>query len=315
MSSSLTRPAPLLPGARVAVLAISSPSQPDRILKARDHLESRGLTVTLAGNLFANPGDGTPSYLAGSDALRLAEINRFLRGQEWDGFLFARGGYGAMRILEGIDYDAIRRNPRPIIGFSDLTALHQAIARRAEVGTFHGPMLNTDFYEKLSPGIDRWFWGMLAGEPRMTHRFSPLQVVSGGRAEGVVFGGCLSLTAALIGTPFDYWVPDGIWFWEEVSEPTYRIDRMLTHLRLSGRFRDLRGVMIGKLKECGGDAPGELDSFLSGFFGSAGIPVIRDLPFGHFGDNLLMPVGALAKLDSDSCTLEFPEPVVSPRGK
>src|SRR5207245_7881004 len=139
---------------------------------------------------------------------------------------------------------AIRRNPRPIIGFSDLTALHQAAAIHSGVASFHGPMVNLDFLHGLSPHIDQWFWSMLGGEAPLEHRFDAQQVVTEGDAEGILFGGCLSLTTALVGTPYDFWIDDGLWFWEDVDEPLYRIDRMLTHLRLSGRLQKIRGVVI-----------------------------------------------------------------------
>jgi len=306
---TLRKPRPLLPGGHVAVLAISSPSKPDRIEAAKRHLEEAGVRVTLARNIY----QVERSYLAGSDEERLAEINHYLNSEDIDAFFFARGGYGAMRILDRIDYHAIARNPRPIIGFSDLTALHQAAAVRAKVVTFHGPMLNSDFYERLSPENERWFWSMLAGQAPLAHQFAVTQVLSEGTAEGTVFGGCLSLTTALMGTPFDFWIDDGIWFWEDVDEPTYRIDRMLTHLRLGGRLKNLRGVMVGKLKGCGGDDARELDILLSEFFTGSGIPVVRDLPFGHSGDNLMIPIGSPVRLDTRTRTLEFPDPAVKQR--
>ncbi|MGA7615966.1 MAG: LD-carboxypeptidase [Thermoanaerobaculia bacterium] len=288
---------------------MSSPSTEARILEAKRHLESRGLEVVLAPNLFER---GPRSYLAGTDDERVSVANRFLRDPSFDLYLFARGGYGAMRILPEIDFEAIAENPRPIIGFSDLTALHQAVARESGVVTFHGPMLNLDFHDRLSQQREAWFWSMLHGEAPLEHRFESSQVVAEGSASAVLFGGCLSLTAALIGTPYDFWVDGGIWFWEEVDEPVYRIDRMLTHLRLSGRLSRLRGVVIGKLKDCGEADSGELDSLIAETFRNLGIPVVRDLPFGHHGDNLLLPVGVPAHLDTRQLTLSFTEPVVAP---
>lgn len=256
-------------------------------------MEAAGLRVTLAGNI-ARQGD--LPYLAGNDDERAGTLNTFLRAPEYDGFLFSRGGYGAMRILDRIDYDAIRENPRPIVGFSDLTALHQAIAVRTGVGTFHGPMLNLDFHDGLSPDIERWFWDILGGAAPLTHRFGQDQVVLEGDSEGVLFGGCLSVSAALAGTPYDLWIDGGIWFWEDVDEKPYRLDRMLTTLRLSGRLRKIRGVIVGQLRGCGSDA--EIDSLLRDFFGALSIPVVRGLPFGHHGDNLLMPIGVPVRLST-----------------
>lgn len=300
----LQRPKPLPRTGHVAVLAISSSSDLQRIREGAAHLEEYGLRVTLADNIDHRH----LGYLAGTDDERVEICNRFLRSDQFDGFLFARGGYGAMRILDRIDYAAIAANPRPIIGFSDITALHQAAAIHAGVATFHGPMVNLDFHARLSPDIERWFWAVLAGEAPLTWRFDPAQVVTKGEGEGVLFGGCLSLVTSLAGTPYDYWVDGGIWFWEDVEEPVYRIDRMLTHLRLSGRLQRIRGVVIGKLKACGKEE--ELQAFLSEFFGSLAIPVVRELPFGHHGDNLLMPIGARVRLSTPDHAFTILEPAV-----
>lgn len=301
----LTRPKALLRNGHIAVLAIASPSELERIERAAQRLRAGGLRVTLADNI----GNPFHTYLAGDDETRLRAINEALRCPDYDAFLFARGGYGTMRILDRIDYSAIAANPRPIIGFSDLTALHQAVATRAGVAGFHGPMLNSDFFDGLSPRIEEWFWSMLGGQAPLTWSFDPSQVLAEGEAEATLFGGCLSLTTALTATPYDYWVDDGIWFWEEIGEATYRIDRMLTHMRLSGRLKKIRGVVIGKLKDCGPE-PDQLEWLLRDLFSSRGIPVVRDFPFGHNGDNLLMPVGARVRLSTRERSFIVPDPVV-----
>lgn len=301
------RPRALQRNGRVVVLAISSPSELSRIEAGVRTLQDRGLRVTLAGNIDHRHR----GYLAGDDDERVEQLNHYLRSDDIDAFFFARGGYGAMRILDRIDYDAIAANPRPIIGFSDITALHQAIAVRCDVGSFHGPMINSDWFDGLSPDIEQWFWSMLAGEEApLTHHFTSEQVVFDGEAEGILFGGCLSLTTALTGTPYDFWIDDGIWFFEDVDEPVYRIDRMLTHLGLSGRLKKIRAVVIGKLRGCGSDA--EIVALLHEFFAFSKIPVIRDLPFGHQGNNLLMPVGGLVRVSTRDRTLTLVEPAVQP---
>lgn len=301
----LTAPRALPQNAHIAILATGGPSELERIDEGARAIEAAGHRVTLAANIDRRHR----RYLAGTDAERLAELNRFLRSPEYDAFFFARGGYGTMRILDGIDYEAIAANPRPVVGFSDLTALHQAMATRAGVASFHGPMVNLDFRNGLSPAIERWLWSLLAGEAPLTWNFSRSDVVFEGEAEGVLFGGCLALTAALVGTPYDYWLEDGIWFWEDVDEPLYRLDRMLTHLRLSGRMKAVRGVVIGALKDCGEDA--EMEAFLREFFEPFHVPVIRNLPFGHHGDNLLMPLGRRVRISTAATTFTVTEPVVA----
>lgn len=302
----LIPPRALQRSGHVVVLAISSPSEMARIEAGVRTLESRGLRVTLASNIDHRHR----GYLAGDDDERLEQLNHYLKSDDVDAFFFARGGYGAMRILDRIDYDAITANPRPIIGFSDITALHQAVAVRCGVGSFHGPMVNLDWFEGLTPDIEQWFWSMLAGDAPLTHSFDAHNVVFEGEAEGILFGGCLSLTTAMTATPYDFWIDDGIWFFEDVEESPYRIDRMLTHLRLAGRLQKIRAVVIGKLKGCGSDA--EIEALLHEFFASSNIPVIRDLPFGHHGNNLLMPVGGAVRVSTGDRTLTLMQPAVKP---
>ena len=301
----LTRPRALPTHAHIAVLAASGPSERARIEEAAEVIEGRGHRVTIADNVDHR----YRGYLAGSDDERLEQLNHFLRSSEYDAFFFARGGYGAMRILDRVDYGAIRDNPRPIVGFSDVTALHQAMAIHAGVGGFHGPMLNLDFHNGLSAENEQWFWAMLAGEAPLVRSFAAHDVVRQGEAEGALFGGCLALTTSLAGTPYDFWIEDGIWFWEDVDEPVYRVDRMLTHLRLSGRMKKIRGVIIGALKNCGSEA--EMRALLREFFQPFAIPVVQNLPFGHHGNNLLMPIGTRVRINTDECTLTVMEKAVS----
>jgi muramoyltetrapeptide carboxypeptidase len=301
---ALIKPRAIPPAAHIAVLAASGPSNRERIEEAARVLEERGHRVTLAANIDQRSG----GYLAGNDGDRAAEVNRLLRSPEFDAYFFARGGYGAMRILDAIDWNAIAANPRPVVGFSDVTAIHQAMATQANVAGFHGPMLNLDFHARLSPEHDRWLWALLQGESPLVYSFERNQVLQAGEAVGQLFGGCLALTTSLAGTPYDFWLDEGIWFWEDVDEPIYRIDRMLTHLRLSGRMRHIRGVVIGRLKDCGNEP--DLLEMLREFFGSYAIPVVTDVPFGHHGDNLMMPIGATVRLSTSDRTLTITESVV-----
>jgi muramoyltetrapeptide carboxypeptidase len=303
---SLQRPKALPASAHIAVLAASGPSERARIEEGARAIERRGHRVTLASNLDHRHH----GYLAGTDDERAEELNRFFKDSQFDAFFFARGGYGAMRILDRIDYAAIAANPRPVVGFSDVTALHQAMATQAGVAGMHGPILNLDFREGLSSDIETWLWALLGGDAPLTRAFLPADVVCEGEAEGTLFGGCLALTTSLTGTPYDFWVDGGIWFWEDVDEPPYRLDRMLTHLRLSGRMQKIRGVIIGALKNCGSDA--ELLELFRDFFEPFAIPVVRNLPFGHHGNNLLMPIGASVRLSTFDHAFTIIEPAVSP---
>jgi muramoyltetrapeptide carboxypeptidase len=300
----LIKPRALPPNAHIAILAASGPSKLENIVEGARAIERRGHRVTLAQNI----ADKYNGYLAGSDDVRVEELNRFFRSSAYDAFFFARGGYGSMRILDRIDYAALQENPRPVVGFSDVTALHQALAVRAGLASFHGPMVNLDFRNGLSQRHEQWLWAMLSGDAPLEYEFKTEDVLYAGEAEGVLFGGCLALTTSLVGTPYDFWIDGGIWFWEDVDEPVYRVDRMLTHLRLSGRMRGIRGVVVGGLKDCGDEA--EMRAFLREFFAPYGIPVVVNLPFGHHGNNLLMPIGTKVRLSTDAMRLTICEPAV-----
>lgn len=310
-AKTLRLPRALERGGTIAVLSTASPSAQERIEPASDALRSRGFEVRIEPNAYVR----VSGYLAGEDAVRLEALNRALRDDSIDAVFFARGGYGTMRLLDGVDYAAIERDPKPVMGYSDVTALSQAMASRAGVASFHGPMLNTDFFEGLRRDVDEWLWSCLSGASPLEWPFDLANVLATGVAEGPLFGGCLSLTTALLGTPYDYWIDGGIWFWEDVTEPAYRIDRMLTTLRLSGRLASLQGVVIGTLRECGVGEHDELESLFAQFFGSLGIPVLRNMPFGHFGNNLLLPIGRNVRLDTRSRTMTVTEPVVEPRSR
>ena len=301
----LHKPRALPKSAHIAILASSGPSERARIEEGARAIERLGHRVTIAANIDRRHR----GYLAGTDDERVEELNRAFRSPEYDAFFFARGGYGAMRILDRIDYAAFAANPRPVVGFSDITAIHQALATQVGVASFHGPMVNLDFHGGLSPDVEQWFWDMLSGAAPLTREFGAGDVVVEGEAEGPLFGGCLALTQALIGTPYDYWVDGGIWFWEDVDEPVYRLDRMLTHLRLSGRMQAVRGVLIGTLKDCGDDA--DLLAFLREFFEPLQIPVVRNLPIGHHGNNLLMPVGRTVRLNTRDRAFTITEAAVT----
>src|ERR1043165_7500166 len=149
----LTLPRALPPNGHIAVCAISGPSNLERVRLGAARLEQRGYRVTVADNVDQN----FRGYLAGDDDERVEKLSFYSRSGDVDALLFSRGGYGAMRVLDRVDYDAIRRNPRPIVGFSDLTALHNAVAVRSGVATFHGPMLNLDFHDGLTPAAEQWF--------------------------------------------------------------------------------------------------------------------------------------------------------------
>jgi muramoyltetrapeptide carboxypeptidase len=241
-------------------------------------------------------------YLAGTDAERVDDFNAALRDDDVDGIWCVRGGYGAMRILPALDYDARRRRPKPLLGYSDITALHAAIGRRCDVVSFHAPTARgvlTDFsrdsvvravVEQRDP------CGMAAAA----------RVLLGGRAAGRLVGGNLALLAALAGTPYAPDYSGAILVLEDVGEAVYRIDRMLQQLRLCGSLDRVAGIAFGHFTE-GTDpidsALRPLDDVLREAADVAGVPALAGIPLGHVNDQWTIPLGAHAELDADARTL------------
>jgi muramoyltetrapeptide carboxypeptidase len=262
-------------------------------------------------------------YFAGTDEQRLADLNAALRDPEVDAIWCIRGGYGVTRILDQVDFDALARRPRPLIGYSDITALLNAALHHAGVVTFHAPMARA----AMPPFSRRHFERVLAsGEPagRLDRLPAPSDVLlpkenrittlRGGIAEGWLAGGNLSLVQCLVGTAHLPDLDGAILFLEDVGEDLYRVDRMLAHLRMVGALGRLRGVVVGRfteLKRAMSDGALGFEEVLATYFLPLGIPVASGFPIGHIDDQWTLPLGVRARLDADAGELELLEPAVS----
>jgi muramoyltetrapeptide carboxypeptidase len=297
------RPPRLKPGATIGVAAVSGPVDPDRLAAGRRSLEERGYGVVLASNVLARR-----DFLAGSDSERAAGYRELLADPRVDAIFFARGGYGASRILPYLDPEEIRARPRIHLGGSDLTALFAYLGRRVGLVTMYGPMVAVSLSD---PGLD---WeAVLQGEVPPTHAFAPADVLSGGSGAGPLVGGCLSLLASLAGTPEAIEGPGTVLFWEDVAEPLYRLDRMLTQLERSGTLDRLQAMLIGSISTGaggGGDTSDALDAWLQDRFAGAPYPVVKGFPAGHIPRTRTLPLGVQVRLDADAGTLAFGGPAV-----
>jgi muramoyltetrapeptide carboxypeptidase len=241
-------------------------------------------------------------YLAGDDPRRLAELWAALEEPETAAILCARGGYGTMRLLDRLPTDRIRRARKLLVGFSDVTALHAAWAR-AGLRSLHGPMVATlgDAREGL---VDRFVGALTGGRPAPR----PLEPVVPGRAEAPLLGGNLAVLASLSGTPYFPPLAGSVLFLEDVGERPYRVDRMLTQLRLAGVFAEVAGVVVGAFTECKPGPDGvTVESVLRDRLGDLRVPVAFGLPAGHVEDNLELPLGAPVELDAVKGELVFLE--------
>ena len=286
------------------VVALIAPAGP---LASRVDLDTAIARVEALG-LRPRLGDhvmGRHGYLAGTDLERAADLNAALRDPSVRGIFAVRGGYGTTRILDAVDYAALRNDPKVLLGYSDLTALLNACTARAGVVTFHGPVV------AVSPfGADEVAWlrrALFDGEPLGTLHVPGGTALRAGRATGRLAGGNLSLLAALAGTPYAIDCAGAIVVLEEIDEAPYRIDRMLTQLRASDALRRCAGIVLGTFAGC--DAPDDADPerrlafVFADRLGDLGVPVLSGAPIGHAGEQWTLPIGAPATLDAGSRTL------------
>ena len=283
----LLRPPRLRPGARIGVAAVSGPADPERLAAGVRSLEALGYSVALADNVGERDG-----FLAGSDDARAAGYRKLLMDPSVDAIFFARGGYGASRILSRLDAAEIAAHPKIHLGGSDLTALFAYIARAGDLVTFYGPMVAV---EMASGGTLDWE-PVLSGATPASHGFGPGDVLRGGAVQGPLVGGCLSLLASLAGTPEAIRAAGSVLFWEDVGEERYRLDRLLTQLERSGTLDDLLGMVIGSVVPGRGESPDAVRDYLRGRFRGAPFPVAMGLPAGHLDAPRTLPLGLPARL-------------------
>jgi muramoyltetrapeptide carboxypeptidase len=244
-------------------------------------------------------------YLAGADDHRAAQFNAMMADDTVQAVMCARGGYGAMRILDRLDYDAIGHNPKPLIGFSDITALHQVIQLKTGLVTFHGPMVTT-LAKLTGQGRQSW-WDALTGNRDFSMLFSDLRVLKAGSAQGLLVGGNLATLCHMVGTPYGADYAGTILMIEDVGEAPYRIDRMLTQMKLAGVLDGMAGLVVGGFEDCG--RFDEIDEIVLERFGDMDIPIVSGAPFGHGRENTIVPLGVPARLDTDPATVSLLEPV------
>jgi muramoyltetrapeptide carboxypeptidase len=305
--TDLMPPPRLAPGSTIGVAAISGPVDPARLEAGVAALERRGYRVVLASNIGARRG-----FLAGSDAERADGYRALLRNPEVDAIFFARGGYGASRILSRLDPEEIRSRPRIHLGGSDLTALFLFMARRAGLAAFYGPMVAVGMAQETPLDWE----AVLSGVTPSPHRFAESEVLAGGTGSGPLVGGCLSLIAAACATPEAVEARGAVLFWEDVAEDTYRLDRILTQLERSGTFVGLQAMLIGSISPGarGGESPEAVGVWLRDYFAGAPFPVLSGFPAGHIRGTRTLPLGRCVRVDAGQGLLEFSGPAVTGEG-
>ncbi|MDE1166769.1 MAG: LD-carboxypeptidase [Pseudomonas sp.] len=286
----------------IAIIAPAGPGHLD-VKAAERWMSERGYRLRIYPGVFEKQG-----YLAGSDEVRLRDLHAAFADPEVAAILCLRGGYGTPRLLDRIDYPLLKNNPKPLVGYSDITALHLAIERYCGFVTFHGPLLNADLLGNKAPPTESSLLRLLRGQVKAGDTFThpvahPLTCIEHGIAAGRLAGGNLAMICGTLGTPYEIDTEGAILLMEDVNEPLYRVDRLLTQLHLAGKLAGLRGVLVGDF--AGIELPA-MTPLLEQTFGPLGIPVLAGWRSGHCDPNLTLPLGAQVRLDAGekSLTLE-----------
>lgn len=267
----------------------------DSIQKATLAFESQGFYVKHGDTLKQKFG-----YLAGTDGFRAKEINELFEDKTVNGIVAMRGGWGCARLFNLVDFNIIRRNPKVISGFSDITALLLAIYRKTGLVTFHGPVGNSTL-EGFT--MENFLRLVKDGEPMEMKQpvADPLTIISEGKASGKLFGGNLSVWCSLAGTGYLPDIRNALFFFEETEEEPYRVDRMLTQLDLLNGIATTSGIIIGKCTKCDAEEPEKsftLDEVYRQKFADLTVPVAAGFSFGHVRDKFTFPIGVPAIFDT-----------------
>ncbi|MDM4720100.1 LD-carboxypeptidase [Micromonospora sp. WMMA1363] len=301
ITEEIVRPPVLCPGDTVMLVSPSGPTRPERVARGVDLLTNWGLRPVPAPHVYARQG-----YLAGSDELRAADLNAAFADPRVRGIICTRGGYGAQRMVDAVDMAAVRRDPKVVAGFSDITALQFALWRGARLAGVHGPgaawrdeRTTLDSAESLHAAL------MTTGPVTVAARAGEetFGVRVPGRATGRLLGGNLCLIVASLGTLDMPDLTGAVLLVEEVQEPPYKVDRMLTQLRRAGALDGVAGVAVGQFTGCADGWAVDVADVLADRLGDLGVPVLGGLPVGHGVGQLTVPVGPDAVLDADAGTL------------
>jgi muramoyltetrapeptide carboxypeptidase len=288
-TKEVIRPPRLRRGDTVALWAPASPAARTSINKGAAILSGLGLKVEVPAAVSKRHG-----YLAGTDAQRAEAFNALVADPAITAVFCARGGYGSLRVLDLLDLDGLARSPKVLVGFSDATALLAAANRRCNLAVFHGPMAAT-VTDRDAAGLREALMG--TGPVLLEGRLA----LRPGKAAGPVVGGNLTTFCHLIGTAFEPRLDGAIWFIEDRGEAPYRIDRMLTHMKMAGRMDGLAGIALGQFTDCG-----DIEAIYRLVLDTCPeIPILAGLDAGHGSPNLTLPLGPEAVLDAGKCRLRY----------
>jgi len=298
MERTLIKPAALKPGDTIGIAAPASPFDEKAFEEGVQLLKSMGFDVKVSKGVFKRNG-----YLAGSDPERADLLMGLFQDTSIRAVFCARGGFGSMKILPLLDFQVIRDNPKILVGFSDITALSLAVYHRCGLVSLHGPLVTT-LRKGSEKTVDALQSAVSSTKPPVLKPSRPY-VVKSGQASGPVLGGNLATLTHLMGTPYEPSLEGALLFLEDCKEPPYRIDRMMSQLRLAGRLEKISGIILGTFEDCG--ILDEVYSIIDKAFSQKEVPILGGFDFGHGPENVALPIGPQAVLDTGEPHLRFAE--------
>jgi muramoyltetrapeptide carboxypeptidase len=311
----ILKPPPLRRGDTIGIVAPASNIQRDALETGIARLRQLGYNVVVADSVYDQD-----LYFAGSPGARAQDLMRMFERDDIRAILCARGGYGSNYLLPLLDLDLIQRHPKALIGYSDITSLLTWINDETGLVTFHGPMAAKDFTHEDGVHLESWI-ATLQGNNRFVFSsadFPGLRTLVPGISEGTLYGGCLSILTASLGTPYEIETGGTILFLEDIATKPYQVDRMLMQMKYAGALEGVRGIIFGEMLDCiqPGGQNYTLDIVIHRVLDDLGIPVAFGLPSGHVRqNNVLLPLGVQASLqaDADSVTLTLLDSAVNTR--
>lgn len=311
---AIIKPKALKKGDVIGIIAPASPpSVSEKITKGAEYLERLGYRVKLGK--YINKVYG---YLAGTDQERTDDIHEMFADRSVKAIVAVRGGYGTPRLLPLLNYPLIKKNPKILVGYSDLTGLQLAIFKKTGLVTFSGPMAGVEMWKEIDPFTEEHFWGIVTSKKKFGAIRNPegkdLKTLNSGTASGRLLGGNLSLITAIAGSPYIPSFKNSLLFIEEIEEECYRFDRMMNHLRITNILKDTKGVIVGELTDVKASDTTKpfltVDQIVNDYLKPLNKPVVTGLVYGHIPRKLTMPVGIKGTLNANKRSLTFDEAAV-----
>jgi muramoyltetrapeptide carboxypeptidase len=298
----MIKPPPLQKGDLIGIAAPASPFDRIEFEKGVQTLQNLGFQVRFRDDIFSSH-----RYLAGEDCRRIDELMGYFTDPKVKAIVFARGGYGTMRILPRLDFDRIARTPKIVIGYSDMTPLLIYLHQHFSWAVFHGPVVAKGMGDQFkNRGKNSLLHALTKPTSLGEVKNEGLAYLKKGKANAPLIGGCLSMIIANLKTPYEIDTEGVILFLEDVNEKPYKIDRMLTQLRLAGKFEGVKGLVFGPFQNHGG-SPKEVEEVILDVLADLKIPIVFGFPSGHMDDMMTIPMGVEVELDSEKNSVNFLE--------